>query len=147
MDGFLQAWNYSSHLPLIPLPLWRLHGQSACFLCAPCFPLNQNSYGAISFLSTFTSPCPPPSPALFIFPRFLRLTVYGTVANGWWVYRLSFSQSVSGYVCVYGGYGVEWSGMDWLCALSIYSRFQKAACYGALYRSVCVCVCLCVYCI
>lgn len=42
------------------------------------------------------------------------------------------------HVCVYGGYGVKWRGMDWLCAVSVYSRSQKAACCGALYRNVCV---------
>lgn len=33
--------------------------------------------------------------------------------------------------------GVKWSGMDWLCAISVYSRFEKAAFYGALF---CKCV-------
>lgn len=35
-----------------------------------------------------------------------------------------------------------WSGIDLLCAF-VYSRFQKAASYGALCRSVCVYVCVC----
>lgn len=86
-SSILQAGNYSSHLPLIPFPLWRLHRQSAGFLCAPCFPLNQNNYGIISLLSTFTSPCAPSlsySHSLY-FPQFHQLTVYGTVINGWWV--------------------------------------------------------------
>lgn len=83
---------------------------------------------------------PHPLPALSCRLQFLWLSVYGTVVNGWWVYKLSLSQSVPGFTCACGGHGVKWSGMHWLCAVSVYSRSQKAACYGALYRSVCVCV-------
>lgn len=107
MDGFLQAWNYSSHLPLIPFPLWRLHGQSAGFLCAPHFPLNQNNYGIISFLSTSTSPPPSPPPThLSISPSFFDLQnmAQSLMAGG---SIGSLSQSVSG--CVWR----IWNGMEW----------------------------------
>lgn len=58
---------------------------------------------------------------------------------------LFLNLSLGSSVCVsvlYEGYGMEWDGMDWLCAVSVYSRFQKAACYGALYSGTCVCVCV-----
>lgn len=45
----------------------------------------------------------------------------------------------------------KWTGLDWLCAVSVYSRFQKAASYGELYKCVYMCACvhvyLCLYCI
>lgn len=148
-SSILQAGNYSSHLPLIPFPLWRLHRQSAGFLCAPRFPLNQNNYGIISLLSTFTSLCGLTlSPFLtpYIFPSFssLQYMAQSLMAGG---SRGSlFSVCLLVYVCLQDVYGVDWNRMDWLCAVSVYSRFQKAASYGALYF-VFVCVCVCVYCI
>lgn len=60
-----------------------------------------------------------------------------------WLYRFSFSQSA------YKRHGLEWAGMDRLCAVSVYSHFQKAACRRIVFIdvSVCVvvCVCICVY--
>lgn len=54
-----------------------------------------------------------------------------------------FSVCLLVYVCLQDVYGVDWNRMDWLCAVSVYSRFQKAASYGALYFVfVCVCVCI-----
>lgn len=35
--------------------------------------------------------------------------------------------------------------MDWLCAVSVYSHFQKAACWRIVFIDVSVCVVVCVY--
>lgn len=56
-----------------------------------------------------------------------------------WLYRISFSQSA------YKRHGVEWGGMDWLCAVSVYSHFQKAACRRIVFIDVSVCAVVCVY--
>lgn len=112
IDGFLQAWNYSSHLPVIPpFHFGGCTGRVPVFFVLPASLSIKNNYGIILLLSTFHPPSPPP-PVLSRSLQFLRLTVYGTVINGWWVYRLSFSRSVSGCECVCVCTWRIWSGME-----------------------------------
>lgn len=109
----LWNWWFSSGklLPLIPSPLLAATRRAGRTVL-PRFPLHQNNYGIVLIGSTFTSPSRS--------PLFLRLTLYGTVVNGRWVYRLSFSRSLS--LCEWR-YGVRWIGY---VQFSLYSRFQKA---------------------
>lgn len=138
MDGFLKAWNYSSHLPLIPSSTF-VATQAECrvSLCF-CAALDQNNktIAQTFFIYVHLTPF---SPALFSVSRF---TVHGTVVNDGLIYRFIFFQFVAGrWVCLMDKVrNMKCNGAgDQLCDISAYSLFQKASsCIGT---SVCSSLC------
>lgn len=96
MDGFLQAWNYSSHLPLIPSSTFvAVQAERRYFFVLPALLSIKIIIALLDFLFFLVYV----HLSISILSRSLfnfLLTVYGTVVNGRLVYRLSFCQSAAG---------------------------------------------------
>lgn len=109
-----------------------------------CSPLpSQSKIITASF--SFCLHSPNSSLAFSVSPKFFWLVVYGTVVMAGECVGSFFSHSVSWYVCVWAGYGVNQNGLGWTgCVQYLYTVVFRRPPLMAHCISVCTCVCVCV---